>query len=488
MNGRTTAEGEPGVEAHLANVAANLQLIADLAYGDVALAVPRANGALTVVADARPTTAVAAVAATREGRALSGRDEPEAYEALERCEPVRGERRRSTRGITYTTSAWPIGAAAERPAGVLLLDVTQQATEAPGRMERSFMDLADGLVEVLRPGPLQDVASGEPFATERVAGDGVIAVDPDGTIAYASPNALNITKGAGHEGPLAETAVSAMPGAGLAVLPVLGRPGALAVEVEAGGRVLSYRTIALESGALVLVEDVTDARRREQEIKVKDATIREVHHRVKNNLQTIASLLRIQARRSDSPEASRSLREAVERISSMAVVHEQLTGSDDERVEFADSARTIVEMVRTGLAGADSNVSAQVEGSTGEVPAQVATSLALVTAELVHNAIEHGIGAGGTGTVSVTLRRLAGEIKLVVRDDGKGLPEAFDPDASANLGLAIVKTVVEDDLRGSLTFSGGRGTTVTIRVPVPAEGWEPTGAAMPRDHDGARGD
>ena len=96
----------------------------------------------------------------------------------------------------------------------------------------------------------------------------------------------------------------------------------------------------------MLVEDLTDMRRREQEIKVKDATIREVHHRVKNNLQTIASLLRIQARRSSAARRAAPLGEAVERVSSMAVVHEQLTGSDDERVDFADSARTVVEMVR----------------------------------------------------------------------------------------------------------------------------------------------
>ncbi len=458
---------------HLDNVAANLQLVADLSYGDVALAVTREDGTLVVAADARPMTAIAAMAATRSGRTLSRREEPEAYAALDGRAPVRGERRRSTRGIAYTTSAWPVGVTRNSAAGVLILDVTQQALEAPGKMERTFMELADGLVDVLRRGPLLDIATGGPFSTVRVAGDGVLAVDHKGVVAYASPNAVNIMKSAGHEGrPLAGTPAAEIPGAAVAIEPVLGREGALAIEVNAGGRVLSYRTIALGTGMLVLVEDVTDARTREQEIKVKDATIREVHHRVKNNLQTIASLLRIQARRSDSDEAARSLREAVERISSMAVVHEQLTGSDDERVDFADSARVIVEMVRSGLAGSESGVVVQVEGSTGEVPAQVATSLALVTAELVHNAIEHGIGPGGTGTVTVSLRRLKDEIKLVVQDDGKGLEAWFDPEASANLGLAIVKTVVEDDLRGTLTFSHGRGTTVTIRVPAPVGGWD----------------
>jgi two-component sensor histidine kinase len=229
---------------------------------------------------------------------------------------------------------------------------------------------------------------------------------------------------------------------------------------------LSYRTIGLAPGALVLVEDVTDVRRREQELRVKEATIREVHHRVKNNLQTIASLLRIQARRAQSDEAARALAEAVERVSSMAVVHEMLAGSTDESVDLAEAVRTVVDMVRRGMAGGEGAVTVEVDGDTGPVSAQVATSLALVAAELVHNAIEHGIGEGGSGTVTVSMRRLPAEVQLSVRDSGVGLPAGFSLDTSANLGLAIVKTIVEDDLRGTLSFGGTRGTLVSVRVPV----------------------
>jgi two-component sensor histidine kinase len=86
----------------------------------------------------------------------------------------------------------------------------------------------------------------------------------------------------------------------------------------------------------------------------------------------------------------------------------------------------------------------------------------------VHNAIEHGIGERPSGSVAVSMRRLPEELHLVVRDDGAGLPDGFDLDSSANRGLALVKTVVGDDLRGTLSFTRARGTTVTIRVPVPA--------------------
>ena len=454
-----------GERSHLGNVADNLQLVADMGYGDVALALRMPDGALRIAADARPMTAVAAVASSRVGRTLGQADETEAYTALRSGRRQPGGRRRSTRGIAYTTFAYPISST-DRVIGVLLRHLALQVGESPGKMEVAFMGLADDVIAQLESGVIQDMSDGSPFVTSRRAGDGVMRLDETGAVIYASPNAFNILKAAGIESGLIGMAASDIPGGTVAVAPVLRSGGARAAEVEVGGRVLSYRTIAFADGGFVLVEDVSETRRREQELKIKEATIREVHHRVKNNLQTIASLLRIQARRTDSPQAARALAEAVDRVSSMAVVHELLAASTQEYVDFAQAASTVVDMVRQGLAGKSSAIEVTVEGATGLVPASTATSLALVVAELVHNAIEHGIADRGEGVVRVTMRRLPAELHLVVRDDGAGLPDGFDIASSANLGLAIVRTVVEDDLRGTLSFGGGRGTTVTIRVPV----------------------
>ena len=450
--------------AHLANIIANLQLIADMGYGDVALAVPDASGTLIVVADARPNTAVAPFASTRVGRTLGANDEPEAHRALAIGQPISGDRRRVARGISYSTAAWPIGTPAAF--AVVVRDLAEQVVDSSGAMERAFMDVAEELLDSLRDGPLSDVRTGAPFATVRTAGDGVMRVTATGQINYASPNAVNIMRLAGVERALTGMQASGRPGGGFGVAPVLGTRAAIAVDTEVGDRVLGYRSIGLPAGALVLVEDLTEARRREQEIKVKDATIREVHHRVKNNLQTIASLLRIQARRSDSAETRRALAEATERVGSMAVVHDLLAGSDEEHIDFAEAARTVVDLVRRGMVGDSSGISVTVEGQTGPVDAHTATSLALALAELVHNALEHGLADRETGHVEVGMRRVPAELVLTVRDDGVGLPAGFEADTAANLGLAIVRTVVRDDLRGTLTFSGGRGTTVTVRVPL----------------------
>ena len=455
------------MSAHVANVAANLQMLADLGYADVAIAVPTDSGALEVVADARPMTAATTAAATRTGDVLSEEGEPEAFEALVGAHIVKGVRRRITRGISYVTHAYPIGTGGESPCAVLVRDIALQVLEAPGTMETQFMQAAEDLLAVLTRTPLLTTA-GEPFATTRRAGDGVLRLDDEGRVAYASPNAVNIMRLAGVDERVTDTVATRLPGGSGVLGPVLQeRAGrAIAREIEAAGRFLGYRAIRFQHGALAFVEDRTDARRKEQELKVKEATIREVHHRVKNNLQTIASLLRIQARRTSSDEAKSALAEAVERVSSMAVVHDMLSSSTSEKVDFTAAARTVVDLVSRGLLGPDQDISVAVEGSAGEVPDQVATSLALVIAELVHNAIEHGLAGAEHGEIVVTLRRFPGELMLTVRDDGRGVPADFDPGAAGNLGLAIVRTIVADDLKGTLGFGGTRGTTVTVRIPM----------------------
>ncbi len=459
---------KPIHDAHLENVAANLQLVADLAYADMALATPLADGSLVIVADAHPATAVAPIATSRVGMALQPDEEPEAYAALQGGSSVPSGEFRVIRGIAFDAKAFSVG---DAPAsyGVIIQYRALQVTASPGTMEMVFMEAAADIIDALRSGPLLDARTSQPFSTVRRAGDGVMRVDESGRISYASPNAVNILRLAGVTGSIVGRKSSALPGGGYGVAPVLGATTAIAVEVQVAERVLAYRAIGLGTGAVVLFEDRTEACRREAEIEVKQTTIREVHHRVKNNLQTIASLLRIQARRTHSEETRDALFEAVERVSSMAVVHDMLATSDEERIDFADAATKVVELVHRGLVGADSHVKVIVQGSTGMVEAPAATSLALALAELVHNAIEHGLGEGCEGTVEVRMRRLAGELVFTVRDDGRGLPVGFDLASSSNLGLAIVRTVVEDDLRGTLGFSGVNGTTVTVRIPLADE-------------------
>jgi two-component system, sensor histidine kinase PdtaS len=240
------------------------------------------------------------------------------------------------------------------------------------------------------------------------------------------------------------------------------------------------------TGALLLLRDVTDLRRRDRLLLSKDAAIREVHHRVKNNLQTISSLLRLQARRLEEGSQREALVEAERRVRSIALVHELLSRDSGDQVPFDEIVHSLVRMAK------DSNVSGRplalrVDGDAGKVPSEIATPLAVVLAELLQNAVEHGFVAGsgppgatpaqragkdlppdgaGPALVELVFRHDEEGLQLEVRDNGRGLPEDFDMDASAHLGLAIVRDLVRTQLEGTIGFSTERGTVVRLAIPL----------------------
>jgi two-component sensor histidine kinase len=231
-------------------------------------------------------------------------------------------------------------------------------------------------------------------------------------------------------------------------------------------RAIPLRPEGAHIGALVLLRDVTDLRRRDRELVTKDATIREIHHRVKNNLQTVAALLRLQARRIDVPEGREALEEAVRRVGSIAIVHETLSQAFDEYVDFdavADRLRVMVADVSSGEAA----VTSRRDGSFGTITADMATPLAMVLTEVLQNAVQHGFGSAA-GTITLTADRLVGRLRVTVDDDGQGLPPGFDVDRSTSLGLSIVRTLVESELDGQLEIGprAAGGTRVTMDLPV----------------------
>jgi two-component sensor histidine kinase len=223
-------------------------------------------------------------------------------------------------------------------------------------------------------------------------------------------------------------------------------------------------------GALVLVRDITDVRRRDRELMTKDATIREIHHRVKNNLQTVAALLRLQARRVGTADARAALEESVRRVASIAIVHETLSMSVDETVEF-DAVVDRVAAAAVEVAAPETKVHLRRASSFGILPAEIATPLAMVLNELLLNAVEHGFaGTEGDayGEVVISAHRFRKQLHVSVADNGKGLPPDFDLDAPERLGLEIVRTLARGELRGSIEMRSraGGGTEAVLVVPL----------------------
>ena len=354
----------------------------------------------------------------------------------------------------------------------------------PSRLELSYLQTAGDLTQMIASGAFPQPRQRSDHADSARVGDGFIRLDPSGRVSYASPNALSAYRRFGHTGDLTGLVLTELTRQLLVsrvgldeetLSAVLGGRDVRDAEVSSGALTLIVRSIPLwlgeeRIGALLLMRDVTDLRRRDQELVTKDVTIREIHHRVKNNLQTVAAPLRLQARRLDEPAARSALEEAVRRVGTIAVVHETLSHAVEEVVDFDEVAARLGVMV-SEVSAVQAHVRVSQRGEFGSLPSETATAMAMVLTEVLQNALEHGFarrGADEPGQIVVTARRMSGRLSLVVEDDGQGLPVDFADSASSSLGLSIVRTLVESELKGEFEIGpkATRGTRVQVDVPL----------------------
>lgn len=462
----------PGDRAHLRALVADWTLVADLAFADLVLWVPTWNqGGFSAVAQVRPATGPTAIPEDVVGQFVpKGRrmilDRAFAGGKIVRKAPSR------TPGIE---EGIPVS-----KGGRVIAVIARHAArrDVPdGALETAYLSTADDLIAMVTSG---DFPLPEGLATmdspPRV-GDGFIRLDRDGRVVLASPNAVSAFHRLGLAAnlvgaELAATAVrlSKTPGPIDESLALVATGKAVgSAQIENSQAAVTLLSLPLKrdktrTGALVLSRDVTDLRRRERALLTKDSTIREIHHRVKNNLQTVAALLRLQARRIESPEGRDALVEAVRRVGAIAVVHETLAHQHGDDADFDEVADRIVALTRDLAEGAQ----VRRVGSAGRLPTGIVTSLAMVLAELLSNAVQHGL-AGQPGEVTLRLEATGRRITAAVSDSGVGLPPGFSPVQSAGLGLRIVRTLVSEELGGAVTWEPGipKGTTVVVDVLLP---------------------
>lgn len=456
-----------GIE-HLRALVSVWQLIADLAFADLLLLAPiqgEPDGDMLVLAQIRPDTAQTLYPDDHVGTALLRENAPEAVLAMSTGSPQAVAP--DARGVErYATPIRPPGEDAH--CAVLLRDgMPFGGRSRVSVLEQAYAQATDALDLMIVDGvfPFPGMADWEP---PRV-GDGLMVLARSGVITFASPNAIAAHKRLGIRAGLVGMHVQELPG-GQAIWTAMTAGVPFQGEVEVGGGVVNRRLVPLRveggnSGGILLVQDVTEVRRRDRMVLYKDAVIREIHHRIKNNLQTIASLLRLQARRLQSEEGKAALEEMVLRISAFAFVHETLSQSSSDLVDFSEVLRGVLRMLEDALDLGTRGITTSVEGSVGELPAVVATPLAQVITELVQNSAEHGFAGRKGGAISVKLALEGGIVRATVADDGRGFPEGFGWDA-AGLGLQIVRALIEGELKGSITFATDRGANVTFQVPL----------------------
>jgi two-component sensor histidine kinase len=464
------------------------QLLADLSFADLVLWLPTSDGTRYVsVAQMRPNTGPTSYQDDMVGHLVPRGRRPLLDAALDEGRIVREGDPEWREEVPVRVESIPVRREG-RVLGVIARNTNLLTVRTPSRLELTYLQSASDLAQMIAAGSF-------PFPGEQVGmdraprvGDGFIRLDAEGSVQYASPNALSAYHRLGLATdlvglPLGPTTAQLAPSRGPVDESLVTLASGWApreAEIEGNDCVIQLRAIPLKPkgeriGSLILLRDVTELRRREQELITKDATIREIHHRVKNNLQTVAALLRLQARRIDTSAdggAREALEEAVRRVGSIAIVHETLSQNLDEQVEFDEITDRLLGMMAELSPG---RVTLRRIGRIGILDAETATPLSMVLTEILQNALEHAFGPGEQGTVEIAATRTepdrgrrGGRLLVVVEDDGRGLPAGFELAAASSLGLEIVRTLVEGELGGSFELlpAAGSGTRAVLDLPL----------------------
>lgn len=446
--------------AGLETIVGMLELAADIACAQITVYTRAVTDhLLVIVAQAKPHTSFIDYKANLLGSTVHSLEEAFVWRTITTGESVSGQRECSLGREIRTMHTFP------------LFDTGGEVIGAVS-VEASSDDSSDGSPGSLIETAKMLLASAESVGTTQrpfAPRDGMLIIDRHGQILYANAAAISIYKMLG---------VGRIVGRRIYDRNLHTRVAQRALhtrqtqeyELELAGITLLQRAIPIVQHGQIerivfLIADVTDIKKKEKELLVKSAVIQEIHHRVKNNLQTVASLLRLQARRSAYPEVKAALRESVNRILSISIVHEFLSQQDKESIDVAEVAKNILDLIIQSMLDPDFTMQTVFTGSTVILPSEQATSLALAMNELIQNSLEHGFIGLKEGIIGIDISSGKDTYQFEIYDNGVGLPADFNPQATRSLGLQIVRTLVETDLDGQFSLYSSGGTRARIVIP-----------------------
>ncbi len=464
----------------LQRVAASLPILADLSRSDLLLYAGDGTGPATVIAQAQPHSVSAIFAESLVGQTATENTEPALFRAWRRGRPIHETHEITDRATPCFQQMHPIQHG-PRVIGVLRIETNLLEYERLRRRSPVFQEALARLQQMALRGRLDSEASLTPFGEH----DGIVIVDTAGVIRYVSGIATNLYRKVGRGEKLVDTPIATLPAEATLWAEALRTEHCLEREADEHGFIWIRKAIPIRAydggprrflghflpttaghwGVLLTIHDATEARHRERDLRIRTAMIQEIHHRVKNNLQTIAALLRLQARRSESEEVKQILQTTINRILSIAVVHEFLAQGEGSPINMKDVAQQVVHQLRRGIVDPERSIQFNLVSDDVYLPAQQATACALIINELIQNALEHGLTDQDDGLVVIRLYDQADTILVEVRDNGVGLPPGFDIHQNGSLGLRIVQTLVQEELKGTLELQPGHGVRAVVTFP-----------------------
>ena len=484
----------------LKTIEQQMGIVADLSRADILLYSRKSEREAIVLAHAQPHSLAHAYNKNRQGRVIGHQARLEVWQAILTGKDQQDERSTIAEGAPVARQALPIhypppypthktsnGRIVSRVIGVIVIVTNLIEYERLRLRSRVFRRALKKFQTMLVYGQIHGAADLSPFGEQ----DGILFVDNAGIIQYASGIAANLYRRLGYRETLVGRHLSALDTDDEEIRRLaLSKNRCVEREMEESDRVsirkalpiISYSPIRWEwlrrfripvneqrHGVIITLRDDTESRRQDQELQIKNAMIKEVHHRVKNNLQTIAGLLRMQSRRAKSEEVRNVLDETLNRILSIAVIHEFLSYESSNIINIKDVGHRIAAQLQEGIIDPDQKIQFEIVGKPVHLPARQATATSLILNELLQNAIEHGVEGKKAGIIRLDFEDNEDQVIIKVSDTGDGIPSDFKLEQTGSLGLQIVKILVEGDLKGKIDLNNdkqnGYGLTVKITFP-----------------------
>lgn len=461
-----------------------MPIVADISRADLLVFCQTQLDEAVVIVHARPHSVTPVYSESQTGRGVRVADRPAIIRAFGGRRVTRDDVVHITEGAPVVQEIYPILGENRTVIGTLRIETNSIEMERHLRRKKPFRVAVKQLQRMLLTGQLEGSEYLSPFGEH----DGIVVVDAQKRITYISGVATNLYRKLGFMGELVGEYIQDLETDDDSLISrALDEQYCLEEEVQEQQRLwvkkatplfsdgsesfLKWKEIFQSShprlvGVMMSIHDQTEEKQREQELQIQATMIQEIHHRVKNNLQTIAALLRLQSRRVNSDEAQQVLSDSINRILSVAVVHEFLSRRDVSMINLRDVAQRIISQMQQGLLDPEKSIRIELSGPSIYLSPQQTTSCALLINELLQNSIEHGFESQTSGTVAVNLTDHGDSVKIEVADNGGGLPSDFDLGQDVSLGLRIVQSLATEDLRGRFDLKNfGEGTLAIVEFP-----------------------
>ena len=409
-----------------------------------------------VVAEARQSEDKSMYQNSVVGKFALGENEPAALRTLESGISSMDLKALTQENKTIRQCVEPIKNEQEQVIGVLIIerDITRDI-KRDKKME-DLLETTEKLTETL------SILKRSENTIIHHVNEAIIMFNKKGLATYCNPEAYQLYKKLGYQDEIIGLSFENLTLGGISHSDLIQREAVNEVEVKRGKLSLRVKYVAMKDddeviGFIMIIKDVTEVKEKEMQLISKSVAISEIHHRVKNNLQTIASLLRLQSRRVQEQEIKQAFDESISRILSIAITHELLAQRGLDDVDLRTILEKIKESIMNYVVPPEKDIKIDIAGDHIIVNSDKATSIALVVNELLQNSLKHGFGGRKEGRIQINIQK--GEIytNVTVADDGVG----FETKASGSksLGLSIVKSIVQERLYGNLHMSSSENGT-----------------------------